>query len=68
MREASDAISDVRLGVELGFFEHISRQKMNELVLFSQPAFLRREAGRDMDELEEKVIRAKVIREILGDK
>ncbi|HAC3138136.1 TPA_asm: ATP--guanido phosphotransferase, partial [Listeria monocytogenes] len=49
-------------------FEHISRQKMNELVLFSQPAFLRREAGRDMDELEEKVIRAKVIREILGDK
>lgn len=68
MKEAADAISDIRLGVELGFFEHISRQKMNELVLFSQPAFLRREAGRDMDELEEKVIRAKVIREILGDK
>lgn len=67
IREAADAISDIRLGVELGFFEHISRQKMNELILFSQPAFLRREAGRDMDELEEKVIRAKVIREILGD-
>ncbi|MCH2965227.1 ATP--guanido phosphotransferase, partial [Listeria monocytogenes] len=58
----------IRLGVELGFIEHISLQKMNELVLFSQPAFLRREAGRDIDELEEKVIRAKVIREILVEK
>ncbi len=67
IQEAADAISDIRLGVELGFFEHISRKKMNELVLFSQPAFLRIEAGRDMDALEEKVIRAKVIREILGD-
>ncbi|WP_240422340.1 protein arginine kinase [Listeria costaricensis] len=65
--ESADAISDLRLGIELGYFEHIPREKMNELVLFSQPAFLRMAAEKDMSELEEKVIRASVIRTILGE-
>ncbi|EUJ16830.1 ATP:guanido phosphotransferase [Listeria aquatica FSL S10-1188] len=65
MRESGEAISDLRLGIELGYFEHISRQKINELLIFSQPAFLRKARGQDMNELEEKVIRASVIRDIL---
>ncbi len=67
MLESSSAISDLHLGMELGIFEHITRQKINELILFSKPAFLRRAAGQDMLELEEKVIRASVIRDILQD-
>ncbi|WP_088811020.1 MULTISPECIES: protein arginine kinase [Listeria] len=67
MLESASAISDLHLGMELGIFEHITRQKINELILFSQPAFLRRAAGQDMLELEEKVIRASVIRDILQD-
>ncbi|MBC1566560.1 protein arginine kinase [Listeria booriae] len=64
-KEAADAISDLRLGIQMGYVEHIPSQKVNELILFSQPAFLRRFAQRDMNELEEKVIRAAAIREIL---
>lgn len=64
-KEAADAISDLRLGVQMGYVEHIPSQKVNELILFSQPAFLRKFAQRDMNELEEKVIRAAAIREIL---
>lgn len=67
MLESLNAISDLHLGMELGVFEHITRQKINELILFSKPAFLRRAAGQDMLELEEKVIRASVIRDILQD-
>ncbi|EUJ26579.1 ATP:guanido phosphotransferase [Listeria floridensis FSL S10-1187] len=65
VQESSQAISDLHLGIELGYFEHISRQKINELLIFSQPAFLRKARGQDMNELEEKVIRASVIRDIL---
>lgn len=63
--ESSDAISDLRLGVELGYLEHITREKVNELVIFSQPAFLRQAAGHDLNDFEEKVIRARVIRDLL---
>lgn len=63
--ESSDAISDLRLGIELGYLEHITRQKVNELVIFTQPAFLEKVAGHNLNQLEEKVIRARVIRNLL---
>ena len=39
-KEAATCISDVRLGIDLGFIENISKSILNELMILTQPGFL----------------------------
>ena len=39
-KEAAKCLSDVRLGIDLGLIEGVSRNILNELMVFTQPGFL----------------------------
>ena len=47
-KEAATCISDVRLGIDLGFIENISKSILNELMILTQPGFLQKYAGRSI--------------------
>lgn len=64
-KEASQCLSDVRLGIDLGIIEDISRSILNELMILTQPGFLQQYAGRGLDPQERDIRRAALIRERL---
>ena len=63
--EASQCISDVRLGIDLGFIKNVSRSILTELMILTQPGFLQRFAGKKLTPEERDVRRATLIRERL---
>lgn len=63
--EASQCISDVRLGIDLGFIQNVSRTILSELMILTQPGFLQRFAGKKLTPEERDVRRATLIRERL---
>lgn len=63
--EASRCLSDVRLGIDLGFIENVSRSILSELMILTQPGFLQRFAGKRLAPEERDVRRATLIRERL---
>ncbi|UOQ83883.1 protein arginine kinase [Gracilibacillus salinarum] len=62
-KETAKCLSDVRLGIDLGFISNISKSILNELVVLTQPAFLQQYAKKMLTPNERDVFRASLIRE-----
>ncbi|USK70395.1 protein arginine kinase [Peribacillus asahii] len=65
-KEASTCISDVRLGIDLGYIQNISESILNELMILTQPGFLQKYAGGPLRPYERDMRRAALIRERLN--
>ncbi|WP_284140987.1 protein arginine kinase [Virgibacillus sp. LDC-1] len=65
-KEAANRLSNVRLGIDLGLIENISRTILNELVVLTQPGFLQHYAQRTLTAEERDFMRASLIRERLA--
>ncbi|OEH93159.1 protein arginine kinase [Bacillus solimangrovi] len=63
--EAAQCLSDVSLGIDLGFIEIVSRNILNELMILTQPGFLQQYAGKGLTPNERDIRRATLIRERL---
>ena len=63
--EALDLLSAVRLGVDLGLMNGLTRSTVNELFLFSQPAHLQKLEGKVLTVKERDTKRAQLIRDRL---
>jgi len=63
--EATDLLSAVRLGIELGLISGVTIGQLNEWLILAQPAHLQKRLGRDMSEEERDVKRAEWFRERL---
>ncbi|SEU30461.1 protein arginine kinase [Paenibacillus sp. NFR01] len=66
LKEAAQRLSDVRLGVDLGILEGPSLSTLNELNVKTQPGFLQKMFGDELDATERDMYRAKLLRETLG--
>ncbi|MED1489384.1 protein arginine kinase [Bacillus smithii] len=64
-KEAAQCLSDVRLGIDLGYINTISKNVLNELLILTQPGFLQQYAGTSLRPEERDVRRATLIREKL---
>ena len=64
--ETLDLLSAVRLGVDLGMMNGLTRSTVNELFLFSQPAHLQKLEGKNLSSQERDEKRAQLIRKRLG--
>ncbi|WP_194192652.1 ATP--guanido phosphotransferase [Clostridium chrysemydis] len=62
--EVLNLLSDIRLGVELGFLD-IEKSKLNKITVLSRSALIRKELKRDLDFKELNYERARVVRELL---
>ncbi len=62
-KEAAQCISDVRLGIDLGFISEISPAILNELLILTQPGIIQQHAGKTLSPFERDVRRATLIRE-----
>ncbi|MGM9923040.1 MAG: protein arginine kinase [Bacillus sp. (in: firmicutes)] len=62
-KEASTCLSDVRLGIDLGYIRNISKSILNELMILTQPGFLQQYAGEELRPQERDYRRAAFIRE-----
>lgn len=63
--EAAKCLSNVRLGIDLGMIEDVSRSILNELMILTQPGFLQHYAEETLTPKERDVLRATLIRERL---
>ncbi|MFD2210186.1 protein arginine kinase [Virgibacillus halophilus] len=61
-KEAARCLSNVRLGIDLGFIEGVSRNILNELMVLIQPGFLQHYAQSTLTAKERDVLRASLIR------
>ena len=64
-KEAAKCLSDVRLGIDIGYIKDISRNILNELMILTQPGFLQQYAGGPLRPNERDIRRASLIRERL---
>ena len=64
-KEAARCLSNVRLGIDLGIIENISRNILNELMVLTQPGFLQHYAKKTLKADERDILRANLIRERL---
>ncbi|WP_017729628.1 protein arginine kinase [Halalkalibacterium ligniniphilum] len=64
-KEATQKLSDVRLGIDLGLLEGISGNILNELMILTQPGFLQQFAGEVLTPEQRDERRAAIIRERL---
>jgi protein arginine kinase len=64
-KEASQCLSDLRLGIDMGIIENVSRSILNELMILTQPNFLQQYAGKELGPDERDSRRAALIRERL---
>ncbi|AEI46048.1 protein arginine kinase [Paenibacillus mucilaginosus] len=62
-KEAAQRLSDVRLGIDLGFIKNVSPHVLNELLVMTQPGFLQQTAGEKLTPEERDIRRAQLIRE-----
>ncbi|MDN4527230.1 protein arginine kinase [Fictibacillus fluitans] len=62
-KEAAQCLSDVRLGIDLGVIQGISRSILNELMILTQPGFLQQYANEMLNPDERDILRATLIRE-----
>ncbi|WP_284642758.1 protein arginine kinase [Paenibacillus silviterrae] len=65
-KEAAQRLSDVRLGIDLGFIKNVSPHVLNELLVMTQPGFLQKAAGEKLTPEERDIRRAQLIREKLA--
>ncbi|WP_096202183.1 protein arginine kinase [Bacillus sp. FJAT-45350] len=64
-KEATQRLSEVRLGIDLGLINGISGNILNELMILTQPAFLQQFAGETLSPDQRDERRAALIRERL---
>lgn len=64
-KEAARCLSDVRLGIDMGYLNDISKSILNELMILTQPGFLQQYAGGPLRPHERDIRRASLIRERL---
>ncbi|MBT2694597.1 protein arginine kinase [Bacillus sp. ISL-55] len=64
-KEAARCLSDLRLGIDMGFIKNISKSILNELMILTQPGFLQQFAGGPLRPNERDIRRAALIRERL---
>ena len=64
-KEAAKCLSDVRLGIDIGYIKNIPRNILNELMILTQPGFLQQYAGGPLRPNERDIRRASLIRERL---
>lgn|SRR5690606_18861859 len=64
-KEAAECLSDVRLGIDAGYINHLSKNILNELMILTQPGFLQLYAGGPLRPAERDIKRAALIRERL---
>lgn len=64
-KEAASCLSNVRLGIDLGIIDQVSRNILNELMTLTQAGFLQQYAGKNLTAGERDVLRASLIRERL---
>ncbi|PWI58594.1 protein arginine kinase [Sulfoacidibacillus thermotolerans] len=64
-KEAMQRLSDVRLGIDLGIIKGVSANILKELMVATQPGFLQKYYGHEMNPGERDVKRASLIRERL---
>ncbi|HYK71771.1 MAG TPA: protein arginine kinase [Pseudoneobacillus sp.] len=64
-KEAARCLSDVRLGIDMGYIKDISKNILNELMILTQPGFLQQYAGGALRPNERDIRRASLIRERL---
>jgi protein arginine kinase len=64
-KEAAKCLSDVRLGIDIGYINDIPRNILNELMILTQPGFLQQYAGGPLRPNERDIRRASLIRERL---
>lgn len=62
-KEAARCLSDVRLGIDMGYLKNISKNILNELMILTQPGFLQQYAGGPLRPDERDFRRASLIRE-----
>ncbi|WP_163971917.1 protein arginine kinase [Oceanobacillus halotolerans] len=62
-KEAAKCLSNVRLGIDLGFIDDIKRNILNELMVLTQPGFLQQYAKKSLTSNERDILRASLIRE-----
>ncbi len=65
-KEAARCLSDVRLGIDMGYIEHMPKTILNELMILTQPSFLQQFAGGPLRPHERDIRRAALIRERLN--
>ncbi len=65
-KEAAKCLSDVRLGIDLGIINNISKSILNELIVLTQPGFLQNYAKNTLSPEERDIRRATLIRERLN--
>lgn len=64
-KEAAKCLSDVRLGIDLGIIQNVSRSILSELMVLTQPGFLQQYAKKSLLPNQRDMLRAKLIRERL---
>jgi len=64
--EVMNLLSALRLGVSLKLFDKVSLEKINELLIITQPAHLQKYYNREMDNNERDMVRAGLVRERLN--
>lgn len=64
-KEAAACLSDVRLGIDVGYINHLSKTILNELMVLTQPAFLQHYAKESLSPQQRDIRRASIIRERL---
>lgn len=64
-KEAARCLSDVRLGIDMGYIKNVSKNILNELMIITQPGFLQQYAGGHLRPFDRDVRRATLIRERL---
>lgn len=65
-KEASQRLSDVRLGVHLGILNQVDVQTLNELMVSTQPGFLQQAYGEELQPEQRDMRRAAMIRNRLA--
>ncbi|MDG5788147.1 protein arginine kinase [Evansella sp. AB-P1] len=64
-KEATQRLSDVRLGIDMGLIDDVSGNILNELMILTQPGFLQQYAGEILSTEQRDQRRATLIRERL---
>lgn len=64
-KEAARCLSDLRMGIDMGYIQNVSRNILNELMILTQPGFLQQYAGGPLRPQERDIKRAGLIRERL---
>src|SRR5699024_525125 len=62
-KEAAKCLSDVRLGIDSGIIEDVTRNILNELMVLTKPGFFQQYAKKTLTPNERDVLRATLIRE-----